>query len=386
MVIKRYPRATKIIASLATILMIIPALCGCITTDNHNNNSGNEINPFVKYGKEIGLDEALSQEFQNVTQNTTEYYNFIDYLVKLNTSSATHLAQSLLEDNILSTAENNQIKFLSSLDYIPSKDKLVNKNWDYDGFSNRFEQLFPELYDVKIPNDRFVILVGSYWNSNNPNYSKYMYNFQYNFFNKILKIPSENIINLVNQNATFENFINACNNISKKADNNDFIYLIFEAKASYQGITFHKGELLEGRTYTEIDSQINKINSKVKYIQVGTCYAGLAIDFMKKESSKRIIITEVSREELSGSFLGSLTFYPTILTKKADTDKNNFVSCKETYSFSSYIFETKYNNNYHPQLSDLSNISEKFYLGEIKADKTLKESEGIIFDWDIILP
>jgi len=100
----------------------------------------NQAYPLVGYGYEKGLEDAVLKELVNVSNNQSTHA-FVDYLTKLDNSSALYLAQHFLEDKKLNETESNQIKFLSSLKKIPSLiSKLINFDWEPDGLKNYEEE------------------------------------------------------------------------------------------------------------------------------------------------------------------------------------------------------------------------------------------------------
>lgn len=307
-----------------------------------------------------------------------EYNNdsiaFVDYISTLSEENQLALTKAFLKDRVFSYEEADQIKFLSRRKF-PGLEEAIDTDYDKDGLDNNFEDI-NSLYDLNTPNDRFVILVGVYWNTNNPYYCKGMYKSQYEFFNKILKIPEENIINLVHENATYKNFVKACNEISKKVDNNDFVFICLLGHGVSGCFDFYDRRF----HYKEIDKNLDKISSaKAIYLQINACYSGSALEYVKKGPCPRVILTGTDNNA-SGSFVLFKGVYPSILTKSADINKDEYVSIKESFKFILPFFSQRYPDlNLHPQLKDLNGISNKLYLGDVRADKTFEEASSKVF-------
>ena len=283
---------------------------------------------------------------------------------------------------------------LNPLDPDVDKDGLIDgKDEDGDNMSNWFEKNISPLYDPLVKNNRYVILAEFEWNSVLPNWTKGEYAIQYNFFNRDMKIPAENIykinhtqitwdINDVERLVTF--FEDVSDNLSNKVNKNDFLFVSY-VRHGGKGATI----------YESINKQLNKIQTKAQCILVNSCYSGGSLNYFNQTSIPRVIITDANENQTAGSYDLIDSIYPSIKSEKIrvtdtrvnfdenintfpDENGNKFVSVKEAFDSARDIFFLRKNleipnwvpplDNRIPQISDKNNIANDLYFGEYMVD------------------
>ena len=123
-------------------------------------------------------------------------------------------------------------------------------------------------------------------------------------------------------------------------------------------------------SYRWIDERLDKIDSKLMMISVGSCYGGSSIKDL--EGGNRIIITSSSDKEL-GSVGTSYEFLKAFINTSADNDSSGYISIseaaeyvKEVDTFVDISDPTNPNTNRTPQISDIGNLGVTSYLAELK--------------------
>ncbi len=108
MVAKRHSHATKIIAGLTTILMLMPVISGCITDNNNHNNNGNNYDPnadndgdgiinYIEKNKDLDINNTHS--FGNL-DDFVRIYGFTEEIPK-------NMSYEDLENNLSSFTPKN---------------------------------------------------------------------------------------------------------------------------------------------------------------------------------------------------------------------------------------------------------------------------------------
>ncbi|UCG95046.1 MAG: hypothetical protein JSV92_03305 [archaeon] len=270
---------------------------------------------------------------------------------------------------------------------------------DGDGMSDLFENK-SDLYDPLVKNDRYVILVDSYWNSILPEWCAEEYGKQYDFFNNDMKIPEENIYRINHTEPGWSSFKEAVKNISKRADRNDFLFVALTGEGGSRTFTFNQNVSAwnnEPRkvSYEDINKELNKILTKAQYIQLSSCKSSASIKEFLKTTIPRVSLSDTNETACGGSFDLIRSIYPSVLSGKIkfyyeypgeeemiktkdvpiqpDKDKNGFVSVKEAFENARDVYfygkhpdipEELRTIHRHPHISDPNNIADELYLGD----------------------
>lgn len=192
------------------------------------------------------------------------------------------------------------------------------------------------------------------------------------FYNTLIKADNwneENIILLINEDATVENIRNAFNEMKNKIDENDVFLFSWQGHGSkvpyvsngsdsevdegdgYQRIIApydvyrdEYGFLHNYLTDQELDSMFSNINSKGQFIIFECCYSGKIIKNLAKEKRVLIALTEDDNLGLIDLFIGfpmtmslALGINPNLLTGQKDKNNNGFLSAQEIFCWSKPI-------------------------------------------------
>ena len=181
--------------------------------------SGNKIalGPAEEYArqKSLSTDTNLSSLDESwSSDNGTKEKAILDYDSTLNGTYQQEFLKDILTAND-TTAEYNQVQFLSSLSAV-DQFKIINgrnsANFDFngDGMNNYFEYNIADLPYADHPTVRYAIVVDTHNEQTSGDNLA-------NFLIKQEKFEPNNVIKLVGNDATKENFVQAVSNISLKA-------------------------------------------------------------------------------------------------------------------------------------------------------------------------
>ena len=273
---------------------------------------------------------------------------------------------------------------------IPEEEwNLKHTDSDGDGMSDWFEKNIAKL-DPNVPNDRYV-LISMYGyrvddtTSVGPAYSELIE--IYDFLINQYRIPSDNIIKI--SKAEYPDFKDAVNQIAKKADENDLVYVLMSSHGGHGTFSFHDKSV----QYKEIDNLLDKINAKAMVVTIDSCHSGSAIPFLKDGHCPRVVMTVCRDDQVGGNADMAMYFFESLGTpfyslygkncykdqafwgnKNADKDGNGFISVKEGFDYakekmSEWIVEDNDYEPREPHISDPDNIASELYLGEYKPKK-----------------
>jgi len=282
----------------------------------------------------------------------------------------------------------------------PTSDPSFYLDSDGDGMNDWFEENVAG-YDSTIPNNRYVILFSRF--DEDPGIYAYDIDEPYQFFTERGKIPSENIIRLYSEEATGPNLKNATEQVAKKADENDIVFLYIQTHgytiASFSASENNpSGDMI--KSYQMIDQWLDEINAKVVIVTIMACGSTEFSFPLKDGPCPRIVFVNSA-----GEFIGMLGEIPEYAFA-ADTkygDNNGYVSIKEIADVLDYdpfwggdrgrLYQT-YDELYAKgrsfveaegcsKMSDTSNIASKIYLTDYyyKIDFTPDPPERQPYNW-----
>lgn len=254
----------------------------------------------------------------------------------------------------------------------PAPDPSFYLDSDGDGMNDWFEENIAK-YDPNIPNDRYIILYSRYDDPVNfPEMADIETNNAHRFFTERGKVPSENIIILKREGATTESMRDAVDQVAKKSDENDIVFLSLNGHGGGGSIT---GSL----RYTKLDEWLDKVKAKVVIVKIMACGCEEALPILKDGPCPRIVFVQSA-----GEFIGMLGADPGYAFA-ADTKYGNsddYVSLKEIGDLLNYdpfwgndwgrLYYT-YDELYtkgrsfveaegYSKVSDTSNVASKSYL------------------------
>ena len=156
---------------------------------------------------------------------------------------------------------------------------------DSDGFSDWFEMNITG-YDPNVSNDRYFL------------YCEYLpetekeSNIEFDLTWRILveenEVPAQNIIRLTGEKATRSNLQNAIEQIAKKADENDIVFVRFLGHGGCNGIVCCCDSTIG---YSLLDEWLDEIRAKVVIVDVIACKCECAASILKEGSCPRIVLT-----------------------------------------------------------------------------------------------
>jgi hypothetical protein len=295
---------------------------------------------------------------------TADEKAFVDSMSSMDDASQHAVVDGLAGDGVITRDDADQAQFLAGLQSGERADlikngKVADTDIDKDGFKNLFEQKTSDTpYNVK--NDRYVLLLTLAGREFKPTDEMHK-------IVKDMKIPENNIYSLNLNDNTPGNFESAVNDIAKRSDKNDTVFINIGGHGIKDAFTFYNGKTVG---YDWIDKLLDKIESKMIFITVDSCKSGSAIKYLEGEN--RIVLTTNNEEETNGPKLFN-EFLKAISSSSADRNENNHVSVGEA---AEYVKEkntivdlkepTNPLKNQTPQLSDRNNIGANIYLADIE--------------------
>jgi len=165
---------------------------------------------------------------------------------------------------------------------------------DGDGFNDWFEMNIAH-YDPSIPNDRYFIL-----------FYRVMDALEYDpegtiesrgldlpiqFLTEKGNVPSENIIRLTQEEATTSALKNTIEQVAKKSDENDLVYVQISAHGNGSGSTLTTVSFLADKwiKYTTFNEWLDQIEAKAVILTISSCGCEKAVSVLKKGSCPRVI-------------------------------------------------------------------------------------------------
>ena len=240
---------------------------------------------------------------------------------------------------------------------------------DGDGMNDWFEENVAG-YDSTIPNDRYVIIYFCF--VHDPGFSGTIADGYYDFFVGEGKVPPENIVLLKKEEANAVNLKKALEEIAKKSDKNDIVFLYLVGHGASDGIEMNV-------EYVILDEWLDQIEAKVVIVQIMACGCEAALPILKEGSCPRIVFVYSA-----GEFIGGLGKDPEYFTT-ADTkygNGNGYVSIGEIANwldndpfwggdwgvkYKTYEELYKYGRSFYEtegysHMSDTSNVALETYL------------------------
>lgn len=222
----------------------------------------------------------------------------------------------------------------------------LRSDTDGDGFTDGFEVKVAKL-DPKTKNDRYVLISSRNYKTDSDRAAVQVPD-MYDFLTKEGKIPKENIIYL--QKPSYTQFKNAVDEIARKADSNDIVFIELHgetiAKVDQFGRISDQRYMFSDKNVlpSQVGSLLDNIHAKSTVVCVELCEGGYYLDAMKDPG--RIVITgsdstQVSPNAQVGLFLTEAMGndvcssckgkYYSSLNENPDRDGNGYVSVKEAY-------------------------------------------------------
>lgn len=249
----------------------------------------------------------------------------------------------------------------------------VTKDSDGDGYADWFEEKFTKT-NPHSPNERYLLIVNGMYDWPGGSYKEDTQD-TIDIFTSKFKVPEENIIALIpTKNATYENFINALNEIKSKVDNDDIFVCCILLHGGHNGVCFFRegmnvddyltGSCGKGLTHEEFFNHFKDIKTGRMLLIFDSCFIGNGFDELKrtKFETPATVILATSEDEESYGF--SAYFFTYMDEKRGDLDGNGFVSPYEAFKmYYKYVTEVE-KLGYHPKLYDPQNLANSTYLGQ----------------------
>jgi len=282
-----------------------------------------------------------------------------------------------------------------SLNQSENQKELVDS--DGDGMSDWFEENIAHL-DPLTPNDRYTIIVNTVTIHPIPIFTdqrrEEMTSIK-TFLIQEERFKPENVFLFMDKEATYDNFKEAIDYLTKTSDENDLVYIMIEAHGSETGFVFHTGkdpseiEIFQERlealrkfftngdemsyedfqiflasqgysiSVNETNELINKIEHKKMFLVVDSCGGWKLV----KQLSGKNLVTATLGGGLSTFAIGR-EYYP---YKFLDTDGNSHLSIKELFdSLLPTIDISSEESIAYPKMFDPQGIAVDFYFGDAK--------------------
>lgn len=342
------------------------------------------------YARSLGIPEKISLKSNvinvfgsdgKIDSNTA---GILKYVASL---SDEYLQEKVIDafaaDKVITGGEARQADYLGTLTKekqaeIINSGNTSNQDLDNDGFTNWFEKSISNT-DPDVPNDRYFILETC--EGVDPKGTPYIGHSEMIEMKKIFNengVLSSNIKML--PDATYSEFCRAVEDIAKKSDENDIVFISIHGHGGENIFTFSDEKdrkELEGVRYEDIGRPIDRIKSKVTVLSIDACHSGSALPAL--EESGRIVMTQTSKEQLSGnrdmSYYLTEAFVGGLEGINVDADGNKYVSVSEGFSKarekiqSEWFIEMNQYKPREPQFSDPSGMAPGTYLFECKISK-----------------
>jgi len=275
------------------------------------------------------------------------------------------IVNGFLSDRTISLDEKDQIKFLTSflkeeLLKLIENGSFVNTDMDGDGMSNYFEKEIAGL-PWNVYNGRYILLLAT---------ARERVEGLRKFFITHYKCLPQNVVELIDSNATFTNFAKTISDWGHKVTKNDIVFIDLKGHGNVGIFLFSNGIV----KYEEINEHLNKLRPMKLLIDVDACYGESSFPILKNAPSPRVIIsgftTVYFTQLVPTPLLGRIHYAPE--PEGFDLDKNSYVSVAEIIDIQNYIYKTK---NYLSDVlvEDPYNLLPKFYLGDLR----VREDEDI---------
>jgi hypothetical protein len=294
-----------------------------------------------------------------------ELYSKIKDATPENKTIQKAIVNGFLSDKILTPEEKDQIKFLASF---PKEEILkligngsyVNTDMDGDGMNNYFEKEIAGL-PWNVYNGRYILLLcthkGEYYI---PEIRK--------FFITHYKCLPQNVVELIDSNATFNNFAKTISDWEHKVTKNDIVFIQLVGHGNV-GIFEFNDKVVK---YEEINEYLNKLQPMKFLIDIGACYGESAFPILKNGPSPRAITRPLNALYFTQLVPtpGRIHYAPE--PEGFDLDGNGYVSVAEIIDVQNNIYKTMhYGTNVLTE--DPYNLLPKFYLGDLR----VREDEDI---------
>lgn len=322
--------------------------------------------PAETYASERGLSSDVIVRFavfdSDQTLNQSEA-DFIDYVSIFEKSLQKELVDGFLSDGKLTSQENQQLDFLKRFPVVEQiqcveNGTYTNTDWDGDNMNNYFEQNIAHL-PYNVYNGRYAVLVGTWRGGGGMNIME-------SFLISEQKFLPQNVINLSYKNATIENFVKACSDLSHKANENDIVCVCFSGNGTVDYFWFNDGKGSSQSwdaimNYADIDNYLDNIKPMKMLTTVAANGSYGAIKPLEEGPSPRVVA------DIEPSWLNSVSrnyfnidgpFPPNVW----DLDENGYVSVDE-------VIKAAANQTSAPSVVDVAdkdNIAPYFYLGDFE--------------------
>lgn len=153
----------------------------------------------------------------------------------------------------------------------------------------------------------------------------------------------ENHLNVsINSNITKQDVVNLISWLDEREDENDISLIFINSHGGHRSMHLYQGVMY----YSELNDEVNKLESKGIHIALGQCHSGGAIPYL--QNGGRVIITACAVNETSIGFGNGN--YQLALAGLGDYYGNNngYVSAEEIFN---YINVNPFDGR-HPQISD----------------------------------
>jgi hypothetical protein len=234
---------------------------------------------------------------------------------------------------------------------------------DGDGMNNYFEKEIAGL-PWNIYNGRYILLLHTL-----PEGGEDIREIR-KFFITHYKCLPQNVVELIESNATFTNFVRTISDWEHKVTKNDIIFISLQGHGNV-GIFGFNDRVVK---YEEINEHLNKLQPMKFLINIGACYAESALPILKNGPSPRAIVTPLTMfyfaQLVPTPLLGRVHYAPE--PEGFDLDKNGYVSVAEIIDVQNNIYKTKHYGN-NASAEDPYNLLPKFYLGDLR----VREDEDI---------
>lgn len=325
--------------------------------------------PARDYAHSLGMSDTVAEMVGHAfdaDHKMSDYEkSFIDRLSHFESQYQEKIAGSFLSDGVLTDSEYKQVQFLGS---IPKADQVkefdsgafANPDQDGDGMSSYFEfNINHTPYDHY--NGRYAIILRTDPNaSSGSTLASYLIDQQ--------GFEPENVIKLLGNNGTKDNFTQAISEISHKANADDLVYIAFDGHGGTGAFCFNdgKGNIQamsrdNGLLWTEIKDLLEPLKAGKMLI---TTYSCGGADSIEPLSGPNRVVADMPQLWVVNS---SGVYEPVDKSPEAklfDLDGNGYVSFAEIYK----IF-CEYQTGARPDLvkmSDESGIAPDLYLGDFQ--------------------
>ncbi|MCW4010040.1 MAG: hypothetical protein NWF05_05415 [Candidatus Bathyarchaeota archaeon] len=291
---------------------------------------------------------------------------FVDYLSTVTPSLQYKVVEDFLAEGTISHNEGHHVCFLESLpqaeqEQIIKDGNSANLDIDGDGMDSYFEH-FVNKTPYNVYNGRYaLVLETTPGRGAGDTLASFLVDEQ--------KFEPGNVIKLCGNNATKDNFIQAIEEVSQKATENDMVYISFDGHGGRGAFCFNDGEgnnqgisRDNGLLWTEINDYLEPLNKAGKMLITTFSCAGDAP--VSALSGPRRVVSDIPQYWVNNSAGLYEKVDKTPEAKLFDLDGNGYVSINE-------LFKTSNKYSVDPDqfsIADKSGIAPDLYLGDFEVD------------------